>query len=761
MAATFATVPRAGSEETVAARVGETRRLSLAIEGMTCASCTARVEKALERVPGVDRATVNLADESASVETGPDTVTVEDLLHAVEKAGYRASVRRPEADIDKAEQARRAAVSRRETGLLILAVVLTVPLVAPMVASWFGFAWTLSARWQLLLATVVQFVVGARFYRSAAAALRARTGNMDLLVALGTSAAYGLSLAILLLPGLGRGHLYFEASATVMTLVLLGKWLEARAKRSTTEAVRALMNLRPQTARVVRDGEESEIPVSEVAAGDIVVVRPGERLPVDGEVVEGTTQVDQSLITGESMPAWKQAGDAVTGGATNGEGLIRVRATAVGDASMLSRMIAMVQAAQATKAPVQKLVDRVAAVFVPVVLAVALLSFAAWLLAGVSFATATVTAVAVLVVACPCALGLATPTAIMVGTGAAARAGILIKDAEALELAHRVDVVVFDKTGTLTTGRPTVTDIVAAACDEDELVRLAASAQSGSEHPLAKAVVDYGGTRGIDPLPITDFQALVGRGISCAVGGREIRMGSRRLMDEQGIPMGSLEDQAERFESRGLTPMWVAEGGVSPRVLGLIVAGDEPKPEAAGVVARLRKRGIDPVMLSGDNRRAASAIAARVGIDHVIAEVLPERKADEVRRLREQGHTVAMVGDGINDALALATADVGIAMGSGTDVAMDTAAVTLMRGDIALVADALDVSRATYGKVRQNLFWAFFYNVVGIPLAAVGMLNPIVAGAAMAMSSVSVVSSSLLLKRWRPEGRWQPQGAGG
>jgi len=410
-----------------------------------------------------------------------------------------------------------------------------------------------------------------------------------------------------------------------------------------------------------------------------------------------------------------------------------------------------VQAAQATKAPVQKLVDRVAAVFVPAVLAVALVSFVAWLLVGVPLAAATVTAVAVLVVACPCALGLATPTAIMVGTGAAARAGILIKDAEALELAHRVDVVVFDKTGTLTTGRPTVTDVVPVACDEEELIRLASSAQRGSEHPLARAVVAYGEARGIKLSPIAEFHALVGRGIACVVEDREIRIGSRRLMQEQGLEVDPLTARAEQFENSGLTPMWIAEVGAVSRLLGLIVAGDRAKPGAADVVARLRRKGIEPVMLSGDNLRAAETIAASVGIDHVIAGVLPGRKADEVRRLCEQGHTVAMVGDGINDAPALAVADVGIAMGSGTDVAMDTAAVTLMRGDIGLVADALDVSRATYGKVRQNLFWAFFYNVVGIPLAAFGLLNPIIAGAAMAMSSVSVVTSSLLLKRWKPQ----------
>jgi Cu+-exporting ATPase len=605
----------------------------------------------------------------------------------------------------------------------------------------------------------VQFVAGARFYRSAWGALRAATGNMDLLVALGTSAAYGLSVALLLWPQLGAGHLYFEASAAVITLVLLGKVLEGRAKRSATAAVRALMDLRPATARVVRGSRQVEVPVHAVGRGDVVLVRPGERMPVDGEVTDGRTQVDESMVTGESLPVDKQPGDQVTGGSINGSGLVQVCATQVGADSTLARIIATVRGAQASKAPVQRLVDRVAAIFVPVVVAVAGVALVAWLAAGASPIAAVITAVSVLVIACPCALGLATPTAIMVGTGAAARAGILIKNAQALERAHGVSTVVFDKTGTLTEGRPAVVEVVAVDMSEQGLLRLVASAQQGSEHPLARALLDAAARDDTELAAVQEFSGVPGKGLRASVGGRALGIGNRALMADLGVACDQLEDRVAALEIRGRTVMWVASVS-EPKLLGVIAAGDRLKPSAREAVSMLRQKGIRTVMLTGDNGRTARSVAGELAIDEVAAEVLPEGKAAAVTRLRESGAVVAMVGDGINDAPALAAADLGLAMGTGTDVAMHTAGVTLMRGDPRLVVDAMAVSRATYNKIRQNLFWAFVYNVVGIPLAALGYLSPVVAGAAMAFSSVSVVTNSLLLRRWRPFGRVRPPTSG-
>lgn len=731
-----------------------TRELKLV--GMTCAACAARIEKVLGRVPGVLAASVNFADETATVSALPSTVTAVDLIVAVQRAGYSATVRTGEAAEWAAEKASAKRRSRRELAVLLISIALTAPMVAQMIWMTAGVSWMIPAWAQLLLATPVQFVVGARFYRGAWGAVRAATGNMDLLVALGTSAAYGLSVALLLWPGLGDGHLYFEASATVITLVLLGKWFESRAKRSTTVAIRSMMNLRPEDASVLRGDGEVNVPVSEVAGGDVVVVRPGERIPVDGEVTGGDSQVDESMVSGESLPVEKTMGDEVTGGTINGAGLLHVRATRVGADSTLSRIIAMVRGAQASKAPVQKLVDRIAGVFVPVVVAVAAATWVVWLLLGADAITATITAVSVLVIACPCALGLATPTAIMVGTGAAARAGILIKDADALERSHHIDKVVFDKTGTLTEGRPVVTDVVAVDANKEQLVRLVASAQRGSEHPLARAVLQAADTEGMELAAVSDFASLPGKGLRATVDGHQLRIGNRRLMDELGAPITPLDAHAIALEEQGRTVMWMANAE-GPTLLGMIAVGDRPRPQAKEAVRLLARRGIGSVMLTGDNRRTALAIAREVGIDEVVAEVLPEDKAKTVQDLRDAGAVVAMVGDGINDAPALATADLGFAMGTGTDVAMHTAGVTLMRGDPRLVADAISVSRRTYNKIRQNLFWAFFYNVVGIPLAALGLLSPVLAGAAMAFSSVSVVTNSLLLRRWRPAAS-QPKG---
>ncbi|MBL8477417.1 MAG: copper-translocating P-type ATPase [Methyloversatilis sp.] len=717
--------------------------VQLNIAGMTCASCVARVEKALVRVPGVLSATVNLATESAEViSLAPDVAAFQ---AAVARAGYEASLPtgHPAAD----DLPKRLLP---EWWPVALAIALSLPLALPMVGMLWGAHWMLPGGLQWLLATPVQFWLGARFYSAGARALRAGSGNMDLLVALGTSAAYGLSVYLWLTAEDGAmPHLYFEASAVVITLVLLGKWLETRAKRQTTEAIRALNALRPDVARVRRDGRELELPLAQVRVDDCVVIRPGERVPVDGEVSEGASQVDESLITGESLPVAKQVGDPVTGGSVNGEGLLIVRTVAIGAETVLARIVRLVESAQAKKAPIQRLVDRVSAVFVPVVIALAALTFAGWMLAGAGVPNSLLNAVAVLVIACPCALGLATPTAIMVGTGAAARRGILIKDAEALEIAHRITVVAFDKTGTLTEGRPELVAAEPAGGTREALLSRAASLQAGSEHPLARAVLAAAQREGLAIEAATGVAAVAGRGLSAQVGGRALRLGSTRFMDELQVDTRLLTARAEQLQSQGYTVSWLADVSEAPLLIGLLAFGDTVKPSAQAAVRRLQAAGVRTVLVSGDNRGAAAAVAAALGIDDVRAEVLPEHKAEVIAALRQGGAVVAMVGDGINDAPALAAADVGIAMSTGTDVAMAAAGITLMHGDPARVADAIDISRRTWAKIRQNLFWAFAYNVVGIPLAAFGLLNPVIAGAAMAFSSASVVGNALLLRRWK------------
>ncbi len=726
-----------------------TRDFELQIEGMTCASCVNRVEKALLKVPGVAAASVNLASERATIKA-LSTVELSTLTAAVAKAGYTAKT---------IEQAAKAPASRMpEWWPVAIGAALTIPLVLPMLLQLFGLDWMLGSWAQLALATPVQFWLGWRFYKAGYKALRARTGNMDLLVALGTSAAYGLSVYLMFKhAGHGMPHLYFEASAAVITLVLLGKWLEGRAKRQTADAIRALNALRPAIARVRRDGVELEIGIEAVIVGDQVLVRPGERIPVDGEIRQGRSHVDESLITGESLPIAKAVGDKVTGGSINADGMLTIETLAIGAETTLARIIRMVESAQAAKAPIQRMVDRVSAVFVPVVLAVALLTFAAWIAVGSDWEQALITAVAVLVIACPCALGLATPTAIMAGTGVAARSGILIKDAEALELAHSVAIVAFDKTGTLTEGKPALLAIEPAdGLQRDELLRLAAALQQTSQHPLAQAVLDKAQARQMVLPEAVDARALPGRGIEASVEGRSLLLGSSRLLLELGIDAGALAAQAERLQGEGRTVSWlIHKDGEQGRLLGLLAFGDAIKPAARDAVAALHRLGIKTVMLTGDNRGSAAAVAGALGIKEVRAEILPGDKAEVIGQLRAGGQLVAMVGDGINDAPALAAADVGIAMSTGSDVAMETAGITLMRGDPRLVADAIDVSRRTYSTIKRGLFWAFAYNVVGIPLAALGFLNPVIAGAAMAFSSVSVVANALLLRRWhgtaRPE----------
>ena len=722
--------------------------LELDISGMTCASCAGRVEKALGKVPGVERVSVNLASERAHVEL-LGQVDPNLLIDAVSQAGYYASLH--QAQNPQTLQDDQQKRLRRERWSLILAIVLALPLVLPMLLMPLGIHWMLPAWAQFLLATPVQFILGARFYRAAWKAVKAGAGNMDLLVALGTSAGYGLSLYewAIAAPG-STPHLYFEASAVVIALVLLGKYLESRAKRQTASAIRALEALRPERALRVIDGQEHDVAISDLRLNDWVLVKPGERFPVDGEVVDGQSHADEALISGESLPVPKQPGDKVTGGAINGEGRLVIKTLALGTETVLARIIRLVEDAQAGKAPIQKLVDKVSQIFVPVVLLIALATLLGWWFYGAPIETALINAVAVLVIACPCALGLATPTAIMAGTGVAARYGILIKDAEALERAHEVSAVVFDKTGTLTSGTPQIAHFSALDGDEARLLQAAGALQRGSEHPLAKAVLDACAARHLNVPDVTDSQSLTGRGIAGSLEGRRLALGNRRLLDETGLKPGSLAESATAWENEGRTLSWLIEQSPQTRVLGLFAFGDTLKAGAQSAIQQLNARHISSHLLTGDNRGSARVVAEALGITDVHAEVLPADKAATVAELKKTG-VVAMVGDGINDAPALAAADIGIAMGGGTDVAMHAAGITLMHGDPRLVPAALEISRKTYAKIRQNLFWAFVYNVIGIPLAAFGFLNPVLAGAAMAFSSVSVVSNALLLKFWKPK----------
>ncbi|MDB5730053.1 MAG: copper-transporting ATPase [Noviherbaspirillum sp.] len=732
--------------DTVANTDSKLTDFAFKIDGMTCASCVGRVEKALKKVPGVNDATVNLATGKALVKV-TSGVTPDVLAAAVTKAGYDAAL------VQEAQPATVKASAWPAWWPVAVSALLSLPLVAPMLGMPFGLDRALPGWLQLLLATPVQFWLGARFYKAGWKALRAGTGNMDLLVALGTSAAYGLSIYLLwahrehdMTP-----HLYLESSAVIITLVLLGKWLEERAKYQTVAAIRALESLRAATALVRRAGIEKEVPVAEVRIGDIVVVRPGDRVPVDGVIIEGNSHLDESLLTGESLPVTKSVGDAATGGAVNADGVLIVEATAVGGATMLSQIIRMVEDAQAVKAPIQRLVDRVSAVFVPVVLLIAAVAFFGWGWATGDWQQALLNAVAVMVIACPCALGLATPTSIMVGTGVAARYGILIKDAGAIETAHAVTVVAFDKTGTLTEGKPALVAVEGTTMPPRQVLALASTVQQYSDHPLARAVGAKAAEHGISALAATNATAHPGRGVEAGVDGHTVYLGNRRLMQELGVSTRALEDLAAQHENAGRTVSWLAVKSASGIELsGLLAFGDTIKSTAAAAVAELARMGIRSVMLTGDNPGAARAAADAAGIADYTAEVLPADKARVVAQLKQGGQRVAMVGDGINDAPALAAADVGIAMSTGTDVAMHTAGMTLMRGDPLLVPAAIDVSKRTYRKIRQNLGWAFIYNIVGIPLAALGYLNPVIAGAAMALSSVSVVSNSLLLRRWKP-----------
>jgi Cu+-exporting ATPase len=739
-----------------------TQTLRLDIEGMTCATCVTRLEAALRAVPGVMRAAVNLASESAQVEVVSGAATARDLVAAVIAAGYGATVPSAAATAAPADRTR----GLRQDALLALA--LALPLLLGTHLSLLGIDWPMPPWLQWLLATPVQLWCARRFYAAAFRAVRAGTGNMDLLVSLGTLAAYALSLYLWLEGGAAHGaqhapHLYFEAAAVVIALVLLGKWLEARAKHQTSEAIRLLAALRPTTAHVLRADHIVEVAVEDLRLGDIVIVRGGDRVPVDGLIRAGSSSIDESMLTGESLPVDKAPGDRVSAGSINGPGRLDVETRAVGAETLLARIIRLVEDAQSAKAPIQRLVDRVASVFVPIVLVIAGITVAGWLFFGAPLETALINAVTVLVIACPCALGLATPAAIIAGTGVAARHGILIKDAQALELARRVGTVAFDKTGTLTVGKPRVVAIERHPLfDPKEVLVLAEAANAGSNHPLAdalRAAFEHEGKRHPDILrrKAADHRVLPGRGVASRLvdelhpgAGVELALGNRRLMNEWTVDVSNLESRAVQFEIEGRTVSWLAQRTpAGSQLIGLIAFGDEPKVGAREAIERLRRLGIDTTMISGDNDGAARHIAQQLGLTHYEANVLPREKVKHVEALRRSGRVVAMVGDGINDAPALAAADVGIAMGSGTDIAMHAAGVTLLRSDPRLVATAIEISRATVRKIRQNLFWAFIYNVVGIPLAAFGLLTPVFAGAAMALSSVSVVSNALLLKRFR------------
>lgn len=723
-------------------------KAQLNIMGMTCAACANRVERALKKTPGVVRAAVNLATETASVTYLPGQASAEQMIAAVKKAGYDAKVK-GEMDPDYEKKMREKAYKKQKIKFAVGAVISVFFLLQMIsdIAMHYGggFSFHMNPWLQLLLATIVQIFVGGHYYRDAYHAIRGGSANMAVLVVLGTSTAYLYSLVLTIL-GSGR-MLYFEASAIVMTLIVLGKLMETRAKGQTSEAMKKLMGLQAKTARVNRGGKEIEVPVEEVVPGDILFVRAGEKIPVDGVITEGASSVDESMLTGESMPVSKKAGDAVIGATLNKTGSFRFKATKVGKNTALSQIIKLVEEAQGSKAPIQHLADQISGIFVPIVILIALATFAVTYFAA-GFTPAIISMVAVLVIACPCALGLATPTAVMVGTGLGAENGVLIKSAEHLQSAHRITTVVLDKTGTITKGEPEVTDLIPyGGFLEDDLLAISAAAEKGSEHPLGAAIVKKAAEKGLQLPNVKEFEAVPGHGIRVKIEEREVLIGNKKMMQDAHIRIDDVINQMEKLEEDGKTAMLVAMDGA---LSGLIAVADTVKETSAKAIRMLKEMGIETVMMTGDNRRTAEAIARQVGVDRVLAEVLPEDKSKEVEKLKRAGNITAMVGDGINDAPALAAADVGIAIGTGTDVAMEAADITLMRGDLMGIVNTIRLSKATMRKIRQNLFWAFAYNVVLIPVAAFGLLNPILAGAAMAFSSVSVVGNTLFLRKWQP-----------
>ena len=721
----------------------------LKVSGMSCAACAARVEKQLGSLEGVHSAAVNLASERASVEYDSEKIKTSDLIKAVEAIGYKAE-RAEELSVDREKEQREKEIRRLRLELVISAI-LTAPLLFSMLLmiTNIDIPFFHNEYFQLIVATPVQFIIGFRFYKNAYRALRSGSANMDVLIAMGTTAAYFYSIYnAFFAPHEGMmKELYFESSAVIITLILFGKYLEAVAKGRTSEAIKKLMGLQAKTARVIRDGREEDIPIEEVVPGDVIVVRPGEKIPVDGRILEGDSAVDESMLTGESLPVEKTAGDHVVGATINRFGTFRLEATRVGKDTVLSQIIKMVEDAQGSKAPIQKIADRVSGVFVPVVLAIALVTLLAWYLIAGDLTGGIVSAVSVLVIACPCALGLATPTAIMAGTGKGAENGILIKGGEHLEMTYRLNAVVLDKTGTITKGQPEVTDVIPlGSMDRGELLRMAAAAEKNSEHPLGEAIYEQGKKESGTVPEAEQFAAIPGKGVRAVVEGRQIYIGTRKLMQEAGIDTGSAENVIAGLEDDGKTAMLMA---ADSRLEAVIAVADTLKESSKDAIDELKKMGIEVYMITGDNKRTASAIAKQAGITNVLAEVLPEDKAEEVGKLKKQGMKVAMAGDGINDAPALVAADIGIAMGTGTDVAIEAADITLLRGDLMLIPAAIRLSKMTMRKIKQNLFWAFIYNIIGIPVAAFGLLNPMIAGGAMAFSSVSVVTNSLRLRRIR------------
>lgn len=716
---------------------------TLLIEGMTCAACSTRVEKVLNKIDGVTRASVNLSSNKAMVEFPSGMIEDAVLIKAVEKAGYKAELE-IERDLDREKELREKEIKSLKTSFIISAI-LSIPLFSAMFFHMAGIDNILSNGWfQLILATPVQFYIGARFYKGAYNSLRGGGANMDVLIAMGTSAAYFYSIYNLLI---GVHEFYFESSAVIITLILLGKTFEAVAKGKTSEAIKKLMGLQPKTARVIKDGEEIDLPLEKLVIGDIIVVRPGEKVPVDGIITEGSSSLDESMITGESIPVDKVAGDQVIGATINKFGSFKFEATKIGKDTVLSQIIKLVEEAQGSKAPVQRLADKISGIFVPIVVLIALATFLGFFLIGKDFNTGLINAVAVLVIACPCALGLATPTAIMVGTGKAAENGILIKSGEHLERAHKMDTIIFDKTGTITKGEPEVTDIMSlGGFHEDEVLRIAASVEKASEHPLGQSIVNYAQDKLLKLSDTESFRSISGMGLKAVFEGKDILIGNRRLMKENTIAIDHIEEDMLRLEEEGKTAMIISVDGI---IAGIIAVADQIKETSLEAIKQLQAMNLEVYMITGDNERTAKAIARQVGIVNILADVLPENKAEAVEKLKSQGKHVGMVGDGINDAPALAAADVGFAIGTGTDVAMEAADITLMRGDLNGVVTAIRLSHRTMKTIKQNLFWAFFYNSIGIPFSALGFLDPMVAGAAMAFSSVSVVTNSLRLKKFK------------
>ena len=720
---------------------------TLLIEGMTCAACSTRVDKVLNKIEGVVKANVNLSTNKAIVEFPSGLLTDEDLIRVVEKAGYKAEVE-VERDLDREKQLREKEIKSLKTSFIISAI-LSIPLFSAMLFHMAGIDNGLSnllnnGWFQFLLATPVQFIIGYRFYKGAYNSLRGGGANMDVLIAMGTSAAYFYSIYNLLI---GVHEFYFESAAVIITLILLGKLFEAIAKGKTSEAIKTLMGLQPKTAKVIRDGEEIDLALEKLQIGDIIVVRPGERVPVDGIIVEGNSALDESMITGESIPVDKTIGDPVIGATINKFGAFKFEATKIGKDTVLSQIIKLVEDAQGSKAPVQRLADKISGIFVPVVVLIAFLAFLGFTFIGNNFNAGLINAVAVLVIACPCALGLATPTAIMVGTGKAAENGILIKSGEHLESTHKMDTIIFDKTGTITKGEPEVTDILNLNnVDKNEVLRIAASVERASEHPLGQSIVQRGIEEKLELTEPESFNSVPGKGLEAKFEGKDVLIGNRRLMNDNNILIGETEENSMlKLEEEGKTAMLISLDG---QLAGIIAVADQIKETSLQAIKDLQKMGLEVYMITGDNERTARAIAKDIGITNILADVLPEDKADKVEELKAQGKHVGMVGDGINDAPALAAADVGFAIGTGTDVAMEAADITLMRGDLNGVVTAIRLSHRTMKTIKQNLFWAFFYNTIGIPFAALGFLNPMVAGAAMAFSSVSVVTNSLRLKKF-------------